>query len=216
MDDQRLDPLVEVRESRIGQGVFVLDDFEPGECLGKVEGEVSTDSEAITQYSAEYTGDSVIEIAPPFRYLNHSCNPNCQLEQDDDVGGLVVVVLRPMRVGEEATIDYGWLAEDAIPCFCGEPNCRGWVVSEEEAAKITIPPAVCACCGQGIVYERLEFLVEARKELTCVKCSEEAPKLVLLDMEEKSGYAVLIPEDSGPVKKSRSRARRVVESEVLE
>lgn len=84
-------------------------------------------------------GGLSLDPSPPFRYLNHSCSPNCmlvllQVEYDDGTpteGEIWLEALRDIHPGEELTIDYGWPAESAMPCDCGSPNCRGWIVAEE-------------------------------------------------------------------------------------
>lgn len=55
---------------------------------------------------------------------NHSCQPNTAFV------GLDCVVMRPIKEGEELTLDYAdFLDEEMEPfeCHCGAPNCRGWV-----------------------------------------------------------------------------------------
>jgi hypothetical protein len=49
---------------------------------------------------------------------------------------VAVETLRSIVAGEELTIDYGWPAEQAIPCGCGAEDCRGWVVAEEELHRL--------------------------------------------------------------------------------
>jgi hypothetical protein len=39
--------------------------------------------------------------------------------------------LRNIEPGEQLTIDYAWSDDRAIPCLCGSPNCRGWIVAPE-------------------------------------------------------------------------------------
>lgn len=58
------------------------------------------------------------------RFLNHSCQPNCELffwETDDLTPNdrLWLQALRPIEPGEELTIDYAWPADAAIRCACG-------------------------------------------------------------------------------------------------
>ena len=57
----------------------------------------------------------------PWRYINHSCEPNCGLK------GRTVVALRRIRKGEEITIDYSTTEEDPywrMSCSCGSLRCR--------------------------------------------------------------------------------------------
>ena len=92
----------------------------------------------------EFDDGLTLEPGPPFRFLNHSCSPNCEYVWCDDEGvedlrearHLYVVTLREVRAGEELTIDYAWPAESAIRCLCGAHNCRGWVVCETELSEL--------------------------------------------------------------------------------
>ena len=73
-----------------------------------------------------------------FRYLNHSCEPNCEFDwfnvdgSNGDVAPLYLIALRDIWPNEELTIDYNWPAISAIPCHCAAASCRGWIVSFDE------------------------------------------------------------------------------------
>ncbi|MFN0066243.1 MAG: SET domain-containing protein [Limisphaerales bacterium] len=82
----------------------------------------------------------------PARFLNHSCDPNCEAQQDGD--RIWIVALRPIEPGEELTFNYGYELESwrDYPCACGAKNCLGYMVAEEHWAEvrreIAAPPAV--------------------------------------------------------------------------
>lgn len=128
-----------------GMGVFALASIKGGYAVGRVLGEIKPKAFR-SVYCVEF-GDGVLEPYPPYRFLNHSCAPNCQFIEwqiDDDstssesCGALVelwVHALRDIEPNEELTIDYGWDWQSAIPCKCGAPNCRGWICKEEDLAK---------------------------------------------------------------------------------
>ena len=65
------------------------------------------------------------------RLINHSCNPNCEVESE----GLKLWIssLREIKKGEELTYDYGF-GYDAdykqFPCKCGSINCAGYIVRQ--------------------------------------------------------------------------------------
>ena len=65
------------------------------------------------------------------RLINHSCNPNCEVEGE----GLKLWIssLRKIKKGEELTYDYGF-GYDAdykqFPCKCQSRNCVGYIVRE--------------------------------------------------------------------------------------
>ena len=96
-------------------------------------------------YDPDYVVDmgaaGVLEPSTPFRYLNHSCEPNCELVEwqfDGEVADapeIWVHSIRTVRTSEQLTIDYGWPAEAAIRCLCGSERCRGWVVDEAQLAR---------------------------------------------------------------------------------
>jgi uncharacterized protein len=68
-------------------------------------------------------------------YLNHSCDPNCEV---DEVKGRVwLFALRDIAAGEELVWDYNlYDDEDPAPCHCGSPKCRGTMYSREWMAKM--------------------------------------------------------------------------------
>lgn len=67
----------------------------------------------------------------PARFINHSCQPNCEAINED--GRIWIVALRTIQPGEEITFNYGYDLTDYRdhPCHCGAPNCVGYMVAEE-------------------------------------------------------------------------------------
>ena len=126
-----------------GLGVFSLRAFRRDELIGPIEGTVMEEPSYESQYCMEVDRVAMEPVAP-FRYLNHSCRPNCalvELEVDfaDGVAGVTKLwleTLAEIAAGEEMTIEYNWPADAAIPCGCGSPNCRGWIVAAEEREQI--------------------------------------------------------------------------------
>jgi SET domain-containing protein len=69
------------------------------------------------------------EQPEPGDMVNHSCEPNCGLR-----GGVVVVAMRDIAVGEEITFDYAMCDGtdyDEFECACGAPTCRGLVTGND-------------------------------------------------------------------------------------
>ncbi|MFV2067775.1 MAG: SET domain-containing protein [Pirellulales bacterium] len=134
-----------VKESRVGQGVFACRAFGSDEVIGQIRGEIIDDADYHSDYCMELENDLVIEPDDPFRCLNHSCQPNCELFQWESKGRvecpdeLWVHALQVILPGEELTIDYGWPADEAISCLCGASNCRGWIVAEDQLYRIGQP-----------------------------------------------------------------------------
>jgi len=67
----------------------------------------------------------------PARFLNHSCDPNCDAELIEN--HIWIVANRDIAEGEEITFDYGYDWEDYKdhPCDCGAANCFGFIVSAD-------------------------------------------------------------------------------------
>ena len=65
------------------------------------------------------------------RLMNHSCNPNCEVEG----AGLKLWItsLREIKKREELTYDYGFGYDSdykQFPCKCRSSNCVGYIVRE--------------------------------------------------------------------------------------
>lgn len=135
-----LPPGIEVKDCGYGRGVFVTQAFPAEEIIGQVSGEIITDKDYGSQNCMDLGKHGVLEPAPPFQYLNHSCEPNCELvweaPKNKKTGRreprIFVQSIRPIAPGEQLTLDYAWPASDAIPCQCQSTDCRGWVVAEDE------------------------------------------------------------------------------------
>ncbi len=144
---------VQVEETHIGKGVFAVRSYPATAVIGKITGDLIFDEQYGSNYSFEYDDGVQLEPNAPFRFLNHSCEPNCEFDLLDEPkqdgeslhdGHLHVVALRDIAPGEELTIEYNWPATSAIICQCGTPSCRGWVVADEELDYLVDPES---CIG---------------------------------------------------------------------
>ena len=122
-------PNVLVNRSCFGYGVFAGSSFMRGELIGEIKGRVFVPDET-SEYHISFGDEEVIDPRAPFRFLNHSCTPNVEVVYHGDEKGkaLYVKALRDILVGEEIRNDYAWNPSYAIPCECGTPFCRGWIV----------------------------------------------------------------------------------------
>jgi SET domain-containing protein len=145
----RLSSPIEVRRSPIhGTGVFATRDIKAEEEIVWYEGALITHAEADAR---EDTGHTflftlnewwVVDAAVggnDARFINHSCDPNCEaVGVEDDSGDpskeqIVIQAMRDIRAGEELTYDYQLETEEPIDdedrelwrCRCGAANCRG-------------------------------------------------------------------------------------------
>ena len=68
------------------------------------------------------------------RYINHSCNPNCEVEIKKNK--IWIVSIKNIKEGEELSYDYGYdFDEDDYTdhiCKCGAENCIGYIISSDE------------------------------------------------------------------------------------
>jgi len=136
---------VRVAPSPHGLGVFSTRSFAVHELIGPIRGAVIDDPKYESDYCMELGEHLALEPESPFRFVNHSCQPNCrllELEPDSadaetaNVGDLWLEALCDIAPGEQITIDYGWPARAAIPCRCGCPECRGWIVAATERHRV--------------------------------------------------------------------------------
>lgn len=66
------------------------------------------------------------------RWINHSCEPNCETEEDEKGERVFVVAMRDIERGEELSFDYALVIEGRktakiraqYACHCGNANCR--------------------------------------------------------------------------------------------
>ncbi len=80
-------------------------------------------------------GKTIIDGEGLGAYLNHSCDPNCEV--DEIKGRVWIFALRDIAAGEELLWDYNlYDDDDPAPCHCGSPKCRGTMYSREWMAKL--------------------------------------------------------------------------------
>lgn len=134
---------VRVGETHLGKAVFALRPFRAKQTIGVIQGVICHDPQYSSDYCMDLGQNRSLEPIPPFRYVNHSCDPNAELVSIDwghegvtRADQLLLEALRDIAVGEEITIDYAWNPEAAIKCHCGSANCRGWIVDEAKLSQL--------------------------------------------------------------------------------
>ena len=132
------DDSVSIGETPVGKGVFSERSYPANAVIGEITGDVVKNCPSGSRYSFEIDDRTQLEPHAPFRYLNHSYEPNCEFDWFDedgmngDVAPVYLIALRDIWPGEELTIDYNWPAISAVPCHCAAASCRGWIVSVGE------------------------------------------------------------------------------------
>ena len=120
---------MEIKQTRLGKGVFAARGFAQGDSLLKTWGATT---HRRSMHSVQV--DTNLHLIPPspLRYMNHSCEPNCGLLIRSGVKQIEVHALRTIEAGEELTLDYETfeLEFEAMtgPCLCGTSSCRGSLV----------------------------------------------------------------------------------------
>lgn len=78
------------------------------------------------------------------RFCNHSCNPNTYVSKWDVAGKLRMGIFakRSIMKGEEITFDYNVdrYGATAQPCYCGEPNCMGFLGGKTQTDAASLLP----------------------------------------------------------------------------
>ncbi len=141
---------IQVRRSGIhGRGVFATQPIEAGSTVIEYKGEIITWEEALDRHphdpeqpnhtfyfhlddghviDGKYQGNSA-------RWINHSCNPNVEAEQDGN--RVFLKALRDIAPGEELFFDYGLVIDARLTaalkreyaCWCGAQQCRGTMLA---------------------------------------------------------------------------------------
>jgi SET domain-containing protein len=145
--------LFEVRGSRLhGSGAFALAPIPAKTKIVEYIGEQLNDAQVEERYGAEMLDnphtflfwvrdDLYVDAAVngnDARFINHSCDPNCEVEIEDD--RIFIYSLRDIEPGEELTYDYSLDVEEkptpelcaVFACRCGAANCRGTMLELEE------------------------------------------------------------------------------------
>jgi uncharacterized protein len=152
MPDSADGQLIEVRRSGVhGKGVFALAPIKRGtsiiEYVGRVMSHKKADKLApIKPDEPNHTfffqirdGKKVINAAvggSAARWINHSCAPNCEAEEDED-GRVFIKSLRKLKPDEELFYSYGLVIDEPYTrrlkkeyeCRCGATKCRGTMLA---------------------------------------------------------------------------------------
>ena len=148
-DSDRKTVPFEIRRSAIqGRGAFATRRIRKGERVIEYTGERITNAEADKRYDDDrmrrhhtylftLTQRTVVDGGAggnASRFINHSCEPNCEAIIKD--GHIWIRALRTIAMGRELTYDYQYervgdddeADERKYPCRCGAPRCRGTIL----------------------------------------------------------------------------------------
>lgn len=150
-------PLYEVRRSRIqGRGAFAVRAIRKGQRIDEYLGQPISHEEADRRYDdnegrhhtflfsvneakvidARYWGNDA-------RYINHSCDPNCESIIDGDQ--VFIKAIKAIKPDDELVYDYRFEWQDEFEpediryyaCRCGSAKCRGTILLVPRYLKAT-------------------------------------------------------------------------------
>ena len=145
----------EIRKSSIhGRGAFAVRRIRKGTRIIEYVGEHITPEEADARYDDarmkrhhtflfildDHTVVDAARGGNESRYINHSCDPNCEAVIEDD--HIFIEAIRTIQPGVELSYDYayerGEPAQDTewekrYPCRCGSAQCRGTILKPRRA-----------------------------------------------------------------------------------
>ena len=129
-----------IRSPIHGYGVLAERDYAAGEVITEIDGVVWREGETWNDTYTLWVDEGVyLDMVDQTRWINHSCEPNAEIEGEVEADGKVwarLVAYKDVRAGEELLYDYGFPAHLAEPCACGAKTCRGWIVDEEELPRL--------------------------------------------------------------------------------
>lgn len=140
--------LYEVRRSKIqGRGAFAIKPIRTGQIVDEYWGQRITHEEADRRYDDNQgrhhtflfvlDDDTVLDArygGNDARFINHSCDPNCETEIED--GHIYIKAIKPISPETELTYDYRFEWQDEYEpediryyaCRCGSKKCRGTIL----------------------------------------------------------------------------------------
>jgi SET domain-containing protein len=124
-----------------GNGLFAMEDLKKGDFVIEYVGKIVYEEQ--DNIYGMRIADMNLWIDPtstecPTKYMNHSCEPNCYLEQwaIDGLPRMCLFASEDIKSGEELTFDYNWelnavskeiFVKCATKCECGKRKCRKYI-----------------------------------------------------------------------------------------
>ncbi len=139
-----------VKRGRMGYGVRTEQDLKRGQFVMEYVGDVIDEEEksrrleevGVRHHYTMLLDTAHSEYIDPSRagnfgrFLNHSCEPNCETQKWEVLGEprMGFFAKRDISKGEDLTFDYQFerSGKTAQRCLCGAPSCRGWIGAKKE------------------------------------------------------------------------------------
>lgn len=113
------------------------------------------------------------------RFINHSCDPNCETQKWHVLGEVCVGIftLKDVNEGEELTFNYGFdiMKTTFQKCLCKSKNCKGYLGVAQNDVTAGIQNILCAKCNRNCKNNDQILVCEKCKKIfhrTCLKSKE--------------------------------------------
>lgn len=149
-----------VKQSKThGNGVFAARNIPKGTCIFEYTGQKISPDEADERHPTNpedpfhtfffaLSSGKVIDggvRGNDAKWINHSCAPNCEAQENEKGTRVYIVALRDIKRGEELFYDYGLVLDGRLTkkrkleyqCLCGNDNCRGTMLALKTKVKKT-------------------------------------------------------------------------------
>lgn len=168
-----------VQQSEIhGHGAYATELIKEGTVISEYTGNIvppeqansvlsSIEDEPDHTFSFMREDGSVIDAANggnDSRFINHSCDPNCESFEDDD-GHVWIRAIRDIDIGEELSFDYALCIDEVYTdelkshyiCHCGSSKCRGTLLNLDYVPDLF---------GQRLFQEQIvEMMAKAQEQI---------------------------------------------------
>jgi SET domain-containing protein len=106
-----------------------------GPRLAKDQADALYEASPITYLFGLGDGSVVIDGHCMAMFINHSCDPNCESDEND--GRVWITAIKNIPAGAEITYDYCLYdgGDEPQHCNCGAKACRGSMYSDEEIGR---------------------------------------------------------------------------------
>ncbi|XP_043537388.1 histone-lysine N-methyltransferase NSD3 isoform X3 [Chiloscyllium plagiosum] len=200
---KRLYPETElVRTEARGWGLCTKVDIKKGQFVTEYVGELIDEEECRNRikhahennvtnfYLLTLTKDRIIDAGPKgnySRFMNHSCNPNCETQKwtvngDTRVG---LFALCDIRAGSELTFNYNLdcLGNGKTVCKCGAPNCSGYLGVRPKTAAATANEEKAKNAKKKMKKRKTKIDIRKMHEDYCYRCCDGG-ELVMCDKKD--------------------------------
>ncbi|XP_060712649.1 histone-lysine N-methyltransferase NSD3 isoform X3 [Hemiscyllium ocellatum] len=200
---KRLYPETElVRTEARGWGLCTKVDIKKGQFVTEYVGELIDEEECRNRikhahesnvtnfYLLTLTKDRIIDAGPKgnySRFMNHSCNPNCETQKwtvngDTRVG---LFALCDIRAGSELTFNYNLdcLGNGKTVCKCGAPNCSGYLGVRPKTAAATANEEKAKNAKKKLKKRKTKIDIRKMHEDYCYRCCDGG-ELVMCDKKD--------------------------------